>query len=128
MSLKSCLQLLLDTYHSSHKSVPFIENYQMTTLTHIRNGNGIQSLGSYIAPSDGFLVCQIEIPTTDKATEFIQIDGNDVVQTCCYDWGWPVVSVPIAKGKKAYIKLVATLTDGTEIKTYVRFYPYKGSV
>lgn len=126
--LKSLLQLLLMSFHKSHKSVPFTEDYQETTLTHTRFSNGIQPLGSYTAPADGLLICQIELPTTDKATAYIRVNELDVAQTCCYDWGWPVLTLPLAKGITADIKLVATLTDGTVIKTYVRFYPYKGSV
>lgn len=126
--LKSLLQLLLEAFHNSHKSVPFTGDYQAATLTYIRSGNGIQPLGSYTAPADGLFICQIELPTTDKATAYVRVDNLDCNQICCYNWGWPVLTLPIAKGKKLDIKLVATLQDGTLIKTYVRFYPYKGSV
>ena len=125
--LKSLLQLLLETFRNSHKSVPFTGDYQASTLTYTRAGSGVQPLGSYTAPTDGLFICQIELPTTDKATAFVQVDNLDSNQTCCYNWGWPVLTLPIAKGKKIDIKLIATLTDGTLIKTYVRFYPYKGA-
>ena len=126
--LKSLLQLLLEAFHNSHKSVPFTGDYQAATLTYTRLGSGILPLGSFTAPTDGLFICQIEIPKTDRATAFVQVDSLDSNQTFCYDWGWPVLTLPIAKGKKIDIKLVATLQDGTVIKTNVRFYPYKGSV
>lgn len=126
--LKSLLQLLLEAFHNSHKSVPFTGYYQAATLTYTRDGSGVQPLGSFTAPTDGLFICQIELPKTERATAFVQVDSLDSNQTCCYDWGWPVLTLPIAKGKKIDIKLVATLDDGTVIKTNVRFYPYKGSV
>lgn len=126
--LKSLLQLLLEAFHNSHKSVPFTGDYQAATLTYTRDGNGVQPLGSFTAPTDGLFICQIELPKTERATAFVQVDSLDSNQTCCYDWGWPVLTLPIAKGKKIDIKLVATLDNGTVIKTCVRFYPYKGSV
>lgn len=125
--LKALFQQVLLAFRGSHKSVPFMDNYQATTLTYTRSGNGIQPLGSYTAPADGLFICQIELPTTDKAAAYVQVDNLDSNQTCCYNWGWPVLTLPIAKGKAIDIKLVATLQDGTVIKTYVRFYPYKGS-
>lgn len=126
--LKSLLQLLLEAFHNSHKSVPFTGDYQAATLTYTRAGSGVQTLGSFTAPTDGLFICQIELPKTERATAFVQVDSLDSNQTCCYDWGWPVLTLPIAKGKKIDIKLIATLDDGAVIKTYVRFYPYKGSV
>ena len=126
--LKSLLQLLLEAFHNSHKSVPFTGDYQAATLTYTRAGIGVQPLGSFTAPPAGLFICQIELPKTERATAFVQVDSLDSNQTCCYDWGWPVLTLPIAKGKKIDIKLVATLDNGTVIKTYVRFYPYKGSV
>ena len=126
--LKSLLQLLLEAFHNSHKSVPFTGDSQAATLTSTRVGSGVQPLGSFTAPTDGLFICQIELPKTERATAFVQVDNLDSNQTFCYDWGWPVLTLPIAKGKKIDIKLIATLDNGSVIKTYVRFYPYKGSV
>ena len=75
--LKSLLQLLLEAFHNSHKSVPFTGDYQAATLTYTRAGIGVQPLGSFTAPTDGLFICQIELPKTERATAFVQVDSLD---------------------------------------------------
>lgn len=71
-SLKDLLRETLSSFRSSHRSVPGSEViYHDTTI-----GSGIGNVASYVAPSDGIFVVQVETPATDLYIRKNDLDWN----------------------------------------------------
>lgn len=116
-SLKDLLRETLSSFRSSHRSVPGSEViYHDTTI-----GSGIGNVASYVAPSDGIFVMQVETPATDL---YIRKNDLDWIGTNYVAGAWPVSYVPCRSGET--IQWYTVNTEATS-HCHIRFYKYVGA-
>lgn len=124
MSLKSYFQLLLDTYHTSHKSVPFYANsiYETGLFTStVANEVFLR----YTAPSDGLLVLQVTQGDGVSFSVLTMRRGSvDIAQGCLSGWGWPLVQAPVKKGEEYTFLYKISGGNGAQERYYLYFFPY----
>ena len=114
--LKSLLQLLLESFHKSHRSMPRLTGLQHSTVT------------TGVAPCDGWLRVQLEDNQAKDITMFIQNNiGADSVFCYSKDWGWPSGSMPIAKGDSYTVKIRYGTPPNVTSILHVDFYPNFGA-
>lgn len=127
--LKSLLQLLLETFHKSHRSVPSLTGVQSSTaiVPKVSSTNSI-TVTTGVAPCDGLVRVQLEDNQARDITLFLQYTSRDD-SIVCYtkDWGWPSCYMPIAKGD-SYIVHVRYGTPPTVVSIlHIDFYPNFGA-
>lgn len=127
--LKSLLQLLLESFHKSHRSMPRLTGLQQSTVTVPSPlSTNVITITTGVAPCDGWLRVQLEDNQARDITLFIQYNaGADSVVCYTKDWGWPSGSLPIAKGD-SYIVNVRYGTPPTVASIlHIDFYPNFGA-
>lgn len=127
--LKSLLQLLLETFHKSHRSMPRLTGLQSSTATiPSPSSTKVMTITTGVAPCDGWLRVQLEDNKAKDITLFIQNNiGADSVACYYKDWGWPSCSMPIAKGDSYTVKVKYGTPPTVASILHIDFYPNFGA-
>lgn len=127
--LKSLLQLLLEKFHVSHRSMPCLAERQTSTATvPTPSSTDLITITSGVAPCDGWVRAQLEDNQAKDITLFIQNNrGADSVFCYSKDWGWPSGSMPIAKGDSYTVKVRYGTPPNVASILHIDFYPNFGA-
>ena len=127
--LKSLLQLLLESFHKSHRSMPRLTGLQHSTVTVPSPlSTNLITITTGVAPCDGWLRVQLEDNQAKDITMFIQNNiGADSVFCYSKDWGWPSGSMLIAKGDSYTVKIRYGTPPNVASILHVDFYPNFGA-
>ena len=127
--LKSLLQLLLETFHKSHRSMPRLTGVQSSTATIPKvSSTDLMTITTGVAPCDGWLQVQLEDNQAKDITLFIHNKlGTDFVVCYTKDWGWPSGSMPMAKGDSYAVNVRYGTPPNVASILHIDFYPNFGA-